>query len=231
MVYSHQTTYFSLQFNKSERFSTASGFIDHMELDLHKNDGSILFTNSTQLQTTNGEQTSVVSSGYRSITGFKQLNSSHVVIVDYSESCLRIFNRLDESQVILAGTCGTPGSKDGPSAKLFFPHSVEFDKRNPGQLLFTEFGSGSLRSVDLTSGTVSTVISAGFNFPRGLTWFNSGLLVYNQHYISEVTWRSDGSAANNTLAGSTTIGYRNGDFSITLFSFPLKFLSGVTACF
>ena len=163
-----------------------------------------MFSDSTQLITTNGKQTSVVSSGYGKITGFKQLNSSHVVIVDTLRDCLKMFNRKDDSQALLAGTCGISGFEDGPSAKFFYPWSIEFDKRNPGHLLITDYYNNALRSVDVTSGTVSTVIITGLNHPKGLTWYNQHLLVCNEHYVSEVTWTSDRTATNNILTGNRT---------------------------
>ena len=159
-----------------------------MELDLHRNDGSILFSDLTELKTTNGMQTSVISSGYGEISGFKQLNSTHVVIVAYSYHCIKMINQEDRSNVTLAGTCGASGFEDGSPAKFKGPWGIEVDERNPGHLLITDHSNNALRSVDVTSATVSTVINSGFNYPRVLTWNNGRLLVCDQNYISEIIW-------------------------------------------
>ena len=193
-----------------------------MSSDLYRNDGSILFSNSSQIHTTNGKQTSVVSSGYRLITGFKQLNFSHIVIVDNNDHCIMMLKREDNSRLTLAGTCGASGFEDGTSAKFKYPWGIEFDERNPGHLLITDYGNNALRSVDVTSGIVSTVIRTGLNSPVGLTWYNGRLLVV--HYsdrIAEVTWSSDGSVTNNILTGNNTSGYRDGDFTVAQFYYPI----------
>ena len=195
-----------------------------MELDLNRNDGSILFTDFSKLKTTNGTQTSVISPRYRFITSFKQLNSSHVVIVDQNVHCIQVYNREDNIQGSLAGTCSTSGFEDGPSAKFHSPWGIEVDERNPGHLLITDRLNHALRLVDVTSSTVSTVIRTGFNNPKELTWYNGRLLVCNYHYISEVTWTSDGTATNNILTGDTISGYRNGDFTGARFNNPFEIL-------
>ena len=191
-----------------------------MELDLHRNDGRILFSDSSQLKKFNGTQTSPLSSSYGEITGFKQLNSTHVVIVAYSYHCIKMINQEDRSNVTLAGTYGASGFEDGSPAKFKGPWGIEVDERNPGHLLVTDYGNNALRSVDVTSATVSTVIKTGFNYPRGLTWYNGRLLVCNQNYISEIIWSFDGTASNNILTGYTTGGYKDGDFTGAKFSYP-----------
>ena len=175
---------FSLQFTKSDRIlSTATRYVYHMEFDLYRNDGSILFADYTNLQNMDKKTTSVVASGFRSVTGFKQLNSSHVAVVDYASHCIRIVNREDNSNIVRAGVCDIKGFVDGASAKFNGPWSIELDERNPGHLLITDLSNDALRSVDVTSGTVSTVIRTGFNYPTALTWYKTRLLVCNVNYI------------------------------------------------
>ena len=131
-----------------------------------------------------------------------------------------MYNREDKSKRVLAGECGVSGYVDGVSARFSFPWGVEVDERNPGHLLITDGFNHALRSVDVTSGTVSTVIRTGFYYPRGLTWYNGRLLVVNFNYISEVAWTSDGTATNNMLTGNRTIGYRDGAFTGAQFYYP-----------
>ena len=132
-----------------------------------------------------------------------------------------MYDREDKSKRVIAGECGVSGYVDGVSARFTNPWGIEVDERNPGHLLVTDRYNDALRSVDVTSGTVSTVIRTGFNAPAGLTWYNGRLLVVNLHYISEVTWTSDGTATNNILTGNRYIGYRDGDFAVAQFYLPL----------
>ena len=192
-----------------------------LEADIHKNDGSILFADEIQLKTTNGKTTTVVAPGFSFITGFKQINSSHILVVDSSIHCVKMVNREDNSNTVFAGLCNAKGFVDGATAKFYFPYSIETDERNPGHLLITDLSNHALRSVDVTSGTVSTVIRTGFNFPRGLTWYSGRLLVCNRHFISEISWSSTGSATNNRLTTFTVDRkFRDGDFSVAQFSYP-----------
>ena len=191
-----------------------------MEFDLYRNDGSILFTDKTYLQNMDNQTTAVVVSGFGYARSFRQLNSSHVAVVDRSRHCIKMVNREDNSSIALAGICGTSGFVDGASAKFYLPCSIEVDERNPGHLLITEDYNDALRSVDLSSGNVSTVIRTGFNYPRGLTWYNGRLLVCNERYISEVSWSSNGIVTNHKLTSTTAYGYRDGDFFVARFDFP-----------
>ena len=191
-----------------------------MEFDLYRNDGSILFSDGDQLKTSNGSEVPVVTSGFNYIRGFKQLNSTHIVVVDYSDHCIIMYNREDKSKRVIAGKCGVSGYVDGVSARFKYPWGVEVDERNPGHLLITDLGNDALRSVGVASGTVSTVIRTGFRYPRGLTWYNGRLLVVNSNYISEVTWTSDGTATNIILAGIGNNGYRDGAFTGAQFYGP-----------
>ena len=131
-----------------------------------------------------------------------------------------MYNREDKSKRVIAGECGVSGYVDGVSARFNFPWGVEVDERNPGYLLITEYDNNALRSVDVASGTVSTVIRTGFDYPTGLTWYNGRLLVSNNHYISEVTWTSDGTVTNNILTGNRSFGYRDGAFTGAQFHYP-----------
>jgi len=83
-----------------------------MELDLYKNDGSILLSDLSKLRTTDGQTTSTLDHLFK-VTGFKQINRTHVAIVRHFEHCIQVFNQIDNSIQTLAGTCGVRGFADG----------------------------------------------------------------------------------------------------------------------
>ena len=197
-----------------------------MEFDLYRNDGSILFSGMKNLYTTDTKTITVVASGFDYILSFKQVNSIHVAVVDINEKRITMVNRKDNSsRVIVDGKqrCDVRWMHDS-DVKSYDPNHVELDERNPGHLIFTDKSNNALRSVDLTSGTVSTVIKTGFNHPRGLTWYNGRLLVCNFHYISEVSWTCNGAVSNNKLTTNNAYGHRDGDFSIAEFSDPRELI-------
>lgn len=162
-----------------------------MEVDLYKNDGSILFATWGSLKTAKEMSASIVMTvSSEFLSGFKQLNKSHVAVPLYREHCVKILNRKDNSVQTLAGTCGTSGNTDGRlgTGKFHYPYGAELDIKNKNMLLVTDSYNKALRSVNLLTGDVDTVIESGFSFPRSLLWVNKKLLVTNSHYVSEVSW-------------------------------------------
>jgi len=120
-----------------------------MELDKYKNDGSLLLHTSSGLLTTDGQTTSnLVSVGS---TGFTQLNTTHVVLVDYGNHCIKLLTREDNNIKVMAGSCGTRGYKEGGVGvrQLYHPWGVQIDVRNPGKLVVSEERNHALRSVDM----------------------------------------------------------------------------------
>jgi len=195
-----------------------------MELDLYRDDGSIMFSTWEYLETTNGTTPTTLANILSSyITGFKQVNKTHVAVADYSQDCIKMLNRVDNSVRTLAGTCGRWGYVEGGvgTGRLNGPFSVEIDVRNPDRLLVTDRYNHALRSIDLHTGELSTVINSGFNHPRYVVWADNKLLVSNYHYISQVSWGADGSVTNIKLAGSLSYVYVDGSFNTARFYSPL----------
>ena len=195
-----------------------------MEFDLSRNDGSILFDGERNIYSTDKKTTAVVASGLDYILSFKQVNSTHVAVVESNTNRITMVNRKGNSSIVWVDgdlKCDVKWMHDY-DATSYDPYNVELDERNSGHLLFTDRHNHALRSVDLTSGKVSTVIRTGFFHPRGLTWYNERLLVCNEQYISEVSWSTDGAVSNNKLTSTVALGYRDGDFSIAEFNYLLE---------
>jgi len=192
-----------------------------MELDKYKNNGSLLLGTDNGLLTTDGQTTSTLVSF--ELTGFTQLITTHVVLVDYRSHCIKLLTREDNNIKVMAGSCGTRGYKEGGVGlgQLYYPWGVQIDVRNPGKLLVTDQFNQALRSVDMKTGELSTVINTGFRYPTGLLWAGRQLLVVNLfHYISQVSSSSNGTVSNTLLAGSTSDGDVIGSFDIAGFASP-----------
>jgi len=195
-----------------------------MELDLYRDDGSIMFSSYKYLKTTDGTTPTTLANIQSSfITGFKQVDKTHVAVVAHNLHCIKMLNRVDNSLRILAGKCDNRGYVEGGvgTGRLYTPHSIEIDVRNPDRLLVTDCSNHALRSVDLHTGELSTVINSGFRYPSYVAWADNKLLVSNHHYISQVSWDADGSVTNIKLAGSLSDGYVDGSFNTSRFGYPL----------
>jgi len=200
-----------------------------MELDKYKNDGSLLLGTNFGLLTTDGQTTSTFVSSL--VPGFTQLNTTHVVLADHNSHCIKLLNREDNNINVMAGSCGTRGYKEGGVGvgQLYSPWGVEINVRNPGKLLVTDNDNNALRAVDMKTGELSTVINTGFNHPSGFLWAGRQLLIVNyHHYISQVSWSSNGTISNTLLAGSTSDGDVIGSFDNATFDLPygIEKLSG-----
>jgi len=102
---------------------------------------------------------------------------------------------------------------------LFYPYSIEKDARNHKQLLVTDYSNRALRSINLSTGELGTVLNLGLNYPRGLTWKGNKLLIANYGFISQVSWLRNGSAIAITLVGSTSLGNADGTFQDSKFEY------------
>jgi len=213
----------SVTYNQISLFSNDSTGVWHMEVDLYKNDGSILFATWGSLKTAKGMSASIlmtVSTYF--VPGFEQINKTHVAVPLYREHCVKILNRKDNSVQTLAGTCGTSGDADGRlgTGKFYYPYGAELDIEDKNILLVIDSFNHALRSVNLLTGELGTVIESGFSSPRSLLWVNGKLLVTNSDYVSEVSWSDDGSVTNNRIAG-TFNGYADGKFNESQFNYPI----------
>jgi len=195
-----------------------------MELDKYKNDGSFLLGTSSSLLTTDGQTTSTLVSFY--VAGFTQINTTHIVLVNRNSHCIKLLTREDNNNKVMAGSCGNAGYREGRVGVGQFhrPYGVQIDVRNPGKLLVTDESNNALRSVDMGTGELSTIIQTDFKRPRGALWAGKNLLIANWYNdVSQVSWSSDGTVSNTLLAGSTTTGGDViGSFDITRFSRPCE---------
>jgi len=196
-----------------------------MELDRYMNGGSFLLSTAVGLKTTDGQTTSALTHNFT--TSFTQINSTHVVILEPENHCLKILNRetLYDIQT-LAGICGTFGYAEGKLGIGQFsrPWAVRADSRNPGMLVVTDSKNNALRSVNLKTGELSTITRTGFDHPRGMLITDDGVLIANYHYISHVSWSGNRTVKNTLVAGSDFRGNADGSFDKARFMFPIYFV-------
>lgn len=204
-----------------------------MSADLYRNDGSILFSDGYRLKTSNGSNTELICSISSYITGFLQINSTHVWIVLLHSSCIKVVDRTTNQISLVSGVCGTKGSDDGnaTTAKFYSPRSLIADKLHPGQLLLTDGGNHALRSIEVRTGNVSTVVQSRpyypylSYYPQYMAWYENSLLITARHRIYTVTWNDSNEATVDTLTGSKANGYRDRDFGSAMFDNPYAIMA------
>lgn len=135
-------------------YGRTSSCVMHMEIDLQTRGGNIhvptiLFSNQYALRKTNGRRVEIIAgdirNGYQeaekrgdearfhNITGFAQLNTSQIVVVDYGNHCLRMINRETGTTFPFFGNC----SRISSTGDVYFhkPYSVLFDNSSDSLLV------------------------------------------------------------------------------------------------
>lgn len=219
-------------------------YVTHMEPDLHV-PGNILFSEYYALRTTDGETISTIagstsSSGnivavgqrarFGQMSGFRQISSTHVVVVDHIHSCLRLVSRITLQTSWYAGYCGGNGYSQGTtSARFRHPLSVIDDQKRPGMLLASDRNNNAIRHIRLTAGSGLCSVSQFFQSssidkPMGLTQdpFAGGVYITTAtHRVFKLTYTT---RFLTFLSGSTSRGFANGDFGSSRFYYPFEVL-------
>lgn len=204
---------FSLYLEKSEDYFKAENItqepvresVYYMEEDMYL-EGNLLFITHKKIRTTNSTTTRTVWTGDEYILGFTQLNRTHLAIADRINDCIILLDRTVDSSTVLAGQCGSRGDVDGnaSTARLSSPGPI-IKGRRPDELLVTQ--SGNLRSVNINTGSVTTMVR-GMRGAWYMAWYGDSLLIACGTYMAEVSWDSDNNATFVVLAGQED---RNGD--------------------
>lgn len=116
------------------------------------------------------------------------------------DHCINTFNRVNNRSELLAGNCLEPGNSDGESsvARFTFPQLFIM---NPECTSLLGLEGGRLRSININTRQVKTLLRSGLNNPFAMTWDNDVLLVGNYGYIIQVIWNSDGTVGDKIIAG------------------------------
>lgn len=99
---------------------------------------------------------------FNTISGFAQINATHIVIVDRFNYCLRWLDRSTGQTSVFAGTCQHPGSSDGSGTRAQFtlPYAVIHDQLN-NRLVVTDSATKGIRIISMRDLTVITPSGSG----------------------------------------------------------------------
>lgn len=137
--------------------------------------GNILFSDVHTLKTTDRNSvTLIVGSleGYEDgvgnvaefnwITGFYQLNKTHVLLSDSVNCCLRLVNRLTNETSSYVGNCTNRGYEDGVGISVKFqnPQAMLLDIKNTSRLLLADEYNGAVRTVERFAPIAGTFYSS-----------------------------------------------------------------------
>ena len=222
-------------------FYRAESSVLHLEVD-KRTPQNLLLADNHSLKTTNEKYTTLIvgsalSDGYREgygnlarfshISGFYQMNTTHVLVADHTNDCLRIIDRIRRTTSQFLGNCNhreVLGSHvDGAQPRFFRPMSL-LNYRNNGKWLFlSEAGNQAIRQVYLESKYVYTLIrSEKYGELRNMAEdpHLERLYVSSDYQILQVNM-NQGYTTITALAGSpSTNGLRDGSFAETQFLSP-----------
>ena len=227
-------------------FVTTESHVYHIEPDQYV-PGNILFSDAHSLKTTDGTTTSLIagssSSGYstssgssarfRDITGFHQVTSTRVFLVDTGNHCMRMLDRTSNaSYVSLAGRCCSASYADGTSgARFYYPRSAIADEKASGRLLVTDRHHHAIRHVNTgpSSGNYHYVTtfyrSSTISYPWGITQeSSSGDLFITANRYHNIYRLSYTSKAVSLLSGTSSAGLHDGFPCQTRFNHPYDLL-------
>lgn len=231
---------FRLRVGELQTFISTSGHVRHMEVDLLHSE-RLLFSDTHAFKVTDGATTSTIvgsgSAGYYEsvgtsakfsvITGFTQINSTSVLVVDNNNHCLRIFDRGVLRTSRFVGSCRSNGFRNGASALFTYPWSVIRDIRSTNKVLVSDCNNYAVRQVDLITRITITLISQSnglsLSYVYGLTFDTDGetLLITNNQLISQYNFTTQ---TLTTVAGSSSAGFRDGALSSAQFNQPLELI-------
>lgn len=180
------------------RPSTVTQAVRHLEVDLYIT-GNILFMDELQVLTTDGSMTSVVAGGsegyiegiggeasFRQMRGFTQVNTSHVLVADSGNHCLRFINRITNKTSHYTGKCGTLGYRDGDDPLFDYPWGLTQHPTDSSKLYLSDHYNWAIRMIYLNNGICTTILArGGLNRPMSLKFDRKkkNLVIANTHFI------------------------------------------------
>ena len=220
---------------------STSDYVEHMESDRYR-PGFIVYTDSRALMTTSdGTTTHLIAGkwtekGYKEgvgaearfdlITGFAQISEKLVVVADYHNYCMRLIDRTSNTTSLFSGRCKFRGYEDGRPGRFRYPWSVVIDQRDKNQLLIADIGNAAVRTVDVMSRVVGTLVkSDSLERIRGITQEEKSgdLFVTTYHALYRITYIQRTVSLISGSPGSN-YGYRDSTLLDSLFDNLLELI-------
>ncbi|MDR1306057.1 MAG: hypothetical protein LBK74_00600 [Treponema sp.] len=140
----------------------------------------------------------------------------NLYVADTNNHIIRSISLSSSSVGTFAGTVGTSGLSDGPSAQFYHPQGIT---AYGGNLYVADTDNNSIREID--SGGSANTIATGLNSPQGITVDAAGNLYVadsGNHSIRKIA--NDGPRTVTTIAGNGGPGLADGPGAAARFSFP-----------
>lgn len=224
-----------------ETFIPATLKVYHMEPDLYRGGGFILYSDGSSMKSTDGKVVFTIIGdpnvdGYREgkqsnaifnhIYGFLQTKRNLALLVDRKNHCLRSLYRDESKSEVYTGSCQNGGYSDGPKPLFNEPHSIIRDLKHSKRLMISDLGNNAIRFIMEGSTLASTYIkSPNLVKPRGMsqdpTTGDFYLITY--HALYKITYNN---RQLTLVAGSTKgdVNVLDGPFSKASFSYPSEIL-------
>lgn len=160
------------------------------------------------------------------ISGFAQLNSTAVVLVDFSNHYIRLLDRQSLQTSTFVGECEKAGFRDGVDALFNEPHSIVKDAYFSYTLFLTDWGNDALRLISNSTRNTETLIqpSKGLKIPIGVSidFLRQNLLIMNHHFMSIYNFTSQ---ELHVIAGNINSGDSDGSLEEARFNRPRELIS------
>lgn len=152
------------------------------------------------------------------ITGFIQLTSDYVLVVDHGNHCLRLVNRRSTQTSAYLGECQRSGHQDGMKPLFNQPWGVVLDIKNKNRMIVTE--NGHLRAYNSLTRLVETLSNVS-NQLKGIAQeaVTGNMFITAEHCIYKYSYKMQ---EMTLFSGSTkTGGFNDADLLSARFNTPV----------
>ena len=117
---------------------------------------------------------------FNQIYGMYQLNRTFLLVSGTGNHCIRYIDRVTQRSGLFAGQCTASGFSDGigSNARLNFPYDITLDRMNPSSVLIADYGNNAIRSADVNSRSMITVLSILTGSPVRMAWSEDNSTLY-----------------------------------------------------
>ena len=170
--------------------------------------GNILFSDYRTLRTTDWIEATVVhvfiGYDFASITGFVQTSAYEIIVVDNTNNCLRVFNRLYGKLYKFAGDCRQEGIRDGINPSFTRPYSIMQDNQNHSLFyLIDDYNSAVRMVIKSVVPRLATLIKRRDRLYTDLTQDPDGKFLYFTHSKGLELFNLLTNTSNDIIAEST----------------------------